>query len=53
MHRRPLLLAATLLFATSAFAQAPARCDRTCLQRWVDNYLAAMRDQNKDRKSVV
>ena len=48
MHRRPLLLAATLLFATSAFAQAPARCDRTCLQRWVDNYLAAMRDQNKD-----
>jgi hypothetical protein len=39
-----------MLFATTAFTQQPAapRCDRACLQRWVDNYLVAMRDQKND-----
>jgi hypothetical protein len=38
------------LLSTTAFAQQPAapRCDRACLQRWVDNYLVAMRDQKND-----
>jgi hypothetical protein len=53
MSKRLVLLASTCLLAISALAQQPApqpraSCDRACLQRWVDNYLAAMRDQNKD-----
>ena len=43
-------LAIGLLLSTTAFTQQPAaaRCDRACLQRWVDNYLVAMRDQKVD-----
>jgi hypothetical protein len=39
-----------VLLSTTAFTQQPAavRCDRACLQAWVDNYLAAMRDQKND-----
>ena len=53
MSKRLVLLASTCLLAISALAQQPApqpraSCDRSCLQKWVDNYLAAMRDQNKD-----
>jgi hypothetical protein len=48
MSKRLVLAAAACLFSVAAFAQQPARCDRACLQGWVDNYLAAMRDQNKD-----
>jgi len=47
MSKRLSLVAACLLSA-SALAQQPARCDRDCLQKWVDSYLVAMRDQNKD-----
>lgn len=62
MPRRLILLAAAFLFFGSAFAQQAPRqpgptptdatqagsCDRACLQKWVDSYLVAMRDQNKD-----
>src|SRR5687768_7847390 len=38
------------LLSASAFAQQIAipKCDRACLQKWVDNYLVAMRDQKID-----
>jgi hypothetical protein len=48
MSKRLILFAAACLLSTSVLAQAPARCDRACLQKWVDSYLIAMRDQNKD-----
>jgi hypothetical protein len=35
------------VLSASAFGREAA-CDRTCLQRWVDSYLVAMRDANKD-----
>ena len=49
MSIKTLAIGLVLLCATS-FAQQPAapRCDRACLQRWVDNYLVAMRDQKND-----
>jgi hypothetical protein len=44
------LMAASVLSLLSAltFAQQSPRCDRACLQHWVDSYLVAMRDANKD-----
>jgi hypothetical protein len=48
MSKRLILPVIACLLSTTALAQAPARCDRACLQKWVDNYLVAMRDQNKD-----
>jgi hypothetical protein len=53
MSKRLFLLISSCVLAVSAFAQqsAPqprAACDRACLQKWVDNYLIAMRDQNRD-----
>jgi hypothetical protein len=47
MRKLSMALGACLLSA-SALAQQPPRCDRACLARWVDSYLAAMRDANKD-----
>jgi hypothetical protein len=47
MRKLSMALGACLLSA-SALAQQPPRCDRSCLARWVDSYLAAMRDANKD-----
>src|SRR5690349_15354567 len=49
MSTRSLAIGLVLL-STTTFAQQPAapRCDRACLQGWVDNYLVAMRDQNQD-----
>jgi hypothetical protein len=49
MFRRLLITAALLVPCMNAAAQAtePA-CDRACLERWVDVYLAAMRDANVD-----
>jgi hypothetical protein len=48
MRTTALCLAA--LICASAFAQQPATpdCDRACLQKWVDDYLVAMRDQKAD-----
>ena len=39
-----------LLLSGAAVAQQPAapQCDRACLQKWVDDYLVAMRDQRID-----
>lgn len=48
MFKRLVLLAAAGLISTTAFAQRAAPCDRACLQKWVDDYLVAMRDQNRD-----
>jgi hypothetical protein len=50
MSKRLISLGLAALFSTGALAQqAPApKCDRTCLQKWVDNYLLAMRDQKAD-----
>jgi hypothetical protein len=36
------------LLSASAFAQPSPPCDRACLENWVNTYLAAMRDANKD-----
>jgi hypothetical protein len=47
MYRRLVRWAAVGLLSTSAVAQQPEACDRTCLQGWVDAYLVAMRDQNR------
>jgi len=49
MPTRPLAIG-LLFFSAAAFSQQPAapRCDRACLQGWVDNYLVAMRDQKND-----
>lgn len=50
MPKRLILFAAASLFCVSSLAQAqaPARCERACLEKWVDDYLVAMRDQNPD-----
>jgi hypothetical protein len=49
MSKRLLILGLALL-STSVLAQQPAapKCDRACLQKWVDDYLVAMRDQKTD-----
>ncbi len=48
----PRITALTLavLLAAPALAQQPAapECDRACLQKWVDDYLVAMRNQKVD-----
>jgi len=33
-------------FCTPAPAQTTEKCDRTCLENWVDRYLVAMRDRD-------
>jgi hypothetical protein len=48
MSKRLLILGLALLSTSAMAQQAPVRCDRTCLQKWVDNYLVAMRDQKAD-----
>jgi hypothetical protein len=48
MSRRLIILAAACLLSAPALAQQPAPCNRACLQQWVDAYLVAMRDANKD-----
>jgi hypothetical protein len=49
MSKRLLILGLALLHSTVFTQQAAAlKCDRTCLQKWVDNYLVAMRDQTAD-----
>lgn len=47
---RRLVLCLAALLSASAIAQQPAapKCDRGCLQKWVDDYLVAMRDQKAD-----
>jgi hypothetical protein len=34
------------VFCGPAFAETTEKCDRACLENWVDKYLAAMRDQD-------
>src|SRR6478609_4906535 len=36
------------VLTSAAAPHQPVHCDRACLQKWVDSYLVAMRDQNKD-----
>ena len=50
MSLRITALSLAILLATPALAQQPAApaCNRACLQKWVDDYLAAMRDQKVD-----
>jgi hypothetical protein len=48
MSTRIIMLALAVLLAAPAMAQQPATCDRACLQKWVDDYLVAMRDQKTD-----
>jgi hypothetical protein len=50
MPKRLVALGFTALLSVLTFAQQPAspKCDRACLQKWVDNYLVAMRDQKAD-----
>ena len=44
-----LILGLALLYSSAFTQQAAApKCDRACLQKWVDNYLVAMRDQKAD-----
>ena len=48
MRMRWMVLGVACLFAAPALTQQTARCDRACLEKWVDSYLVAMRDGNKD-----
>jgi len=50
MNVRSILIAAACLWGTAALAAQPVapKCDRTCLSKWVDDYLVAMRDQKVD-----
>jgi hypothetical protein len=50
MSKRLLTLGLAALLSASAISQQSAapKCDRACLQKWVDNYLVAMRDQKAD-----
>jgi hypothetical protein len=50
MPKRLVALGFTALLSVMTFAQQPVspKCDRACLQKWVDNYLMAMRDQKPD-----
>jgi hypothetical protein len=50
MSMRWMALALAALLSAPVFAQQPStpKCDRACLQKWVDNYLVAMRDQKAD-----
>jgi hypothetical protein len=47
---KPLLALCLALLATPSFAMQAAApsCDRNCLQKWLDDYLVAMRDQKAD-----
>ena len=46
---RTLLLCLAVVIGVPAMAQQQAPpCDRACLQKWVDDYLVALRDQNAD-----
>jgi hypothetical protein len=50
MPKRLVAVGLAALLSASALTQQPAspKCDRACLQKWVDNYLVAMRDQQAD-----
>jgi hypothetical protein len=48
MRRIVLCLAALLSLPAIAQQVASPKCERACLQKWVDDYLVAMRDQNAD-----
>jgi hypothetical protein len=48
MPKRLLALGLFCLLSAAAQAQQPAACERACLERWVDSYLVAMRDANRD-----
>ncbi len=48
MPKQLMALGLACLLSAAAFGQQPPGCDRTCLQHWVDSYLIAMRDANKD-----
>jgi len=47
---KPLLILGLVLLSSTAFTQQASapRCERACLQKWVDDYLVAMRDQKPD-----
>jgi hypothetical protein len=48
MLNRLMAVGLACLLSASTFAQQAPPCDRACLQHWVDSYLVAMRDANKD-----
>ncbi|NLA75241.1 MAG: hypothetical protein GX846_07215 [Deltaproteobacteria bacterium] len=37
-----------IVFSIPVISESHETCDRTCLEKWVDKYLAAMRDQDKN-----
>ncbi|MBN2083975.1 MAG: hypothetical protein JW748_02035 [Anaerolineales bacterium] len=48
MIKKLILLCLFIGFCTTATSKSDETCDRTCLEKWVDRYLAAMRDQDRN-----
>jgi len=48
MLKKIVLSCLLLIFCIPATSKSNETCDRTCLEKWVDSYLAAMRDQDKN-----
>ncbi len=48
MLKKIILSCLLIVFCIPAISKSNETCDRVCLEKWVDRYLAAMRDQDKD-----
>lgn len=48
MLKKIILSCLLVIFCIPATSKSNETCDRTCLEKWVDRYLAAMRDQDKN-----
>jgi hypothetical protein len=48
MLKKIILSCLLLVFCIPAISKSNEACDRTCLEKWVDRYLVAMRDQDKN-----
>lgn len=48
MLKKITVLCLFIVFCTPAISKSDETCDRACLEKWVDRYLVAMRDQDKN-----
>ena len=48
MLKKIILSCLLVIFCIPATSKSNETCDRTCLEKWVDRYLVAMRDQDKN-----
>ena len=53
MLKKIILSCLLVIFCIPATSKSNEACDRTCLEKWVDRYLIAMRDQDKNPEMFV